>query len=185
MIMYHPIEFCSIGSAVYQYCCSQQSTLCQTRLPHGGWSWQREGKNKDEQNLQTGHFDCLMSLSSQSETKNLPLSSDCMHQLCRLKLKFRRPSSVTCITSCSKLTPKTSSSSEETSAQKWGKTLNCGKEFHVDIERATAMTRGACFWSSFLSINLSSPTPYSSRRIGWRQHEGTHAPNTGISWTTP
>ena len=35
------------------------------------------------------------------------------------------------------------------------------------------MTTDACFWSSVLRINSSSPTPYSSRRIGSRQH-GKH-----------
>ena len=54
----------------------------------------------------------------------------------------------------------------------------------VDTELATAMTKGACCWSSVLSIRSSSPTPCSSRRIGSRQQGDTHAPNTGTSWTT-
>ena len=62
-------------------------------------------------------------------------------------------------------------------------TSNCGKESYVDTELTTAMTTGACFWSSVLSINSSSPTSCSSR-IGSRQHGDTHAPNTGTSWTT-
>ena len=53
------------------------------------------------------------------------------------------------------------------------------------MELATAMTTGACFWSSVLSISSSSPTPCSSRRTGSKQNRGTHAPNTGTSWNTP
>ena len=69
--------------------------------------------------------------------------------------------------------------------QEWDKTSNCGKGSCADTELATAMTTGACFWRSVLSICSSLPMPCSSRRIGSRQHGDTHAPNTGTSWTTP
>ena len=79
------------------------------------------------QNLPIGQSGHLMSLSSQSRTTSMPLSSVCTHQICRLKLEQRGLSTETCITSCSKLTQKTNSSSWETSTQEWDEALNCGK----------------------------------------------------------
>ena len=110
-----------------------------------GYTFFWSGKNKDEhhlsgvsfmiktsiarklQNLPIGQSGHLMSLSSQSRTTSMPLSSVCTHQICRLKLEQRGLSTETCITSCSKLTQKTNSSSWETSTQEWDEALNCGK----------------------------------------------------------
>ena len=80
------LTICGQGtsSAGHQYCCSQQSTLCRTRLPHGGWRklylvlvWEEQGQvlplwrvsfriktstARKLQNLPIGHSDRLMSL---------------------------------------------------------------------------------------------------------------------------
>ena len=80
------LTICGQGtsSAGHQYCCSQQSTLCRTRLPHGGWRklylvlvWEEQGQvlplwhvsfriktsaARKLQNLPIGHSDRLVSL---------------------------------------------------------------------------------------------------------------------------